>query len=148
MHGFISYAHTDRRMVERLRRHLNPIGTAKFWYDGDIPAGSMWKPEIMKALARARTILFCVTADLLWSDFVTTVEVAEARARHDRRDALVIPVILKDCMWEAFDFLAGLQAVPTDGKPVQQWRAQDAGYADAARLIATAMGARVGAGDD
>lgn len=139
MNGFISYAHTDRRMVERLRRHLNPIKGSRFWFDGDIPAGANWKPEIVNALGRAKVILFCVTADLLWSDFVMTVEVAQARARHNSGEALVIPVILKDCMWEAFDFLAGLQAVPTNAKPVQQWKPQDPGYAEAARLIAAAM---------
>lgn len=99
----------------------------------------------MKALGRARVILFCVTADLLWSDFVMTVEVAEARKRHNLGQALVIPVVLKDCMWEAFDFLAGLQAVPTGARPVQNWKPNDPGYADATRLIAAAITGRWGA---
>jgi hypothetical protein len=62
----------------------------------------------------------------------------KALARHEAREARVVPVILRPCRWTSSP-LAKLQALPKDGTPVSEWPSRDAafdGVAVAVELIA------------
>ncbi len=46
---FLSYAHEDEKLLERLEKHLSSLakqGFIKTWYDRNISAGSEWKHVI------------------------------------------------------------------------------------------------------
>lgn len=58
----------------------------------------------------------------------------KALARHERREARVIPVILRPCRWTSTP-LAKLQAVPKDARPVSEWSSRDAAFDDIATAI-------------
>lgn len=138
MRGFISYSHCDGDRVEKLRRQLFPITRAlgiDLWIDEEIRAGDVWDRKIRQALSQARLFLFCISSDLLFSKYVDSVELKEARRKYDRGEALLVPVILRDCTWEWVTPFAELQAVPKGGRAIQLWSPQDKGYADAARRI-------------
>jgi TIR domain len=138
MQGFISYSHHDAARVEQLQRQLHPVTRAlgvDLWIDERIRAGDQWDRNIKEALARAKLFLFCISSDLLFSKYVDQVELKQARAKCDRGEALMIPVILRDCTWEWVEAFAELQAVPKRGRAIQLWTPQDTGYADAARRI-------------
>lgn len=142
MQGFISYSHLDADRVEQLRRHLHPVTRVlgiNFWIDENIQAGEAWDRKIKEALSKAKLFLFCVSSDLLFSNYIDKVELKEARAKYDRGEALMVPVILRDCTWEWVEAFAELQAVPKRGRAIQLWRPQDTGYADAARRIGTML---------
>jgi hypothetical protein len=49
----------------------------------------------------------------------------------------VIPVILRDVVWESAPFSA-LQAVPTGARPVTSWSNRDEAFADVTRAITRA----------
>ena len=138
MHGFISYAHCDAEQVDRLRRQLIPV-TRKLgidlWIDDQIQPGDLWDGKIKDALAAAELFIFCVSSDLLFSRYVDQIELRKAREKRNRGEALMVPVILRDCLWDWVDAFAELQAVPKHGRAIQLWSPQDAGYADAARRI-------------
>lgn len=129
-------------MTTRLRKHLRQVGCVSFWTDHEIKAGAVWDEQIRSALERADVIILCVTADFFWSGYIQSVELQHAKERHEAGTALIVPVILKDVLWQSDGFLASLMAVPKDGKPVQTWNPRDTGYADAARRIDEAIKAR------
>ena len=134
----MSYAHRDADRVDRLRRQLHPVTRAlgvDLWIDEQIHPGHHWDHKIREALAGARLFIFCISADLLFSEYIEQVELKEARAKYDRGEALMVPVILRDCTWEWVEAFAELQAVPKRGRAIQLWTPQDSGYADAARRI-------------
>lgn len=135
MKAFISYSHADARLVEPFRKHLKPLAGVEVWIDQMILAGDRWEEAILRQLNDARLILFCVSADFIWSGYIEQVEVKIARERMARGECAVVPVILRDCLWQWMDTLRDLQAVPRDGRPIQLWRPRDVGYADAVRRI-------------
>jgi hypothetical protein len=142
MHGFISYSHRDAERVDKLCRHLHPVTRAlgiDLWIDEHIRAGEVWDRKIKEALSKAKLFLFCISSDLLFSKYVDQVELKEARAKYDQGEALMVPVILRDCTWEWVKVFAELQAVPKSGRAIQLWSPQDSGYADASRRIGSML---------
>jgi hypothetical protein len=138
MQGFISYSHLDADRVEKLRRQLHPVTRVlgvDLWIDERIRAGEVWDKKIKAALNDATLFLFCISSDLLFSKYIDQVELKQARAKYDRGEALMVPIILRDCTWEWVEAFTELQAVPKRGRAIQLWTPQDSGYADAARRI-------------
>jgi hypothetical protein len=79
-----------------------------------------------------------VTSSFLGSEFIGRVELTRALERHRRGEAIVIPVILKPADWQSAG-LAGLQALPEDGKAVSTWSDHDAAYLDIAQGLRRAI---------
>jgi len=57
-----------------------------------------------------------------------------ALERHQAKEALVIPVILRPCDWHEAPF-GSLQAVPKDGRPIVSWPDLDEAFVDIVRKI-------------
>jgi O-acetyl-ADP-ribose deacetylase (regulator of RNase III) len=140
---FVSYAHEDDGMRNKLSDHLGGLrhgGYIKDWSDGQIIPGQQWAAEIIRRLDQADIILLLVTSSFLGSEFIGRVELAKALERHRRGEAVVIPVILKPADWQSAG-LAGLQALPKDGKAVSIWSDHDAAYLDIALGLRRAIDA-------
>ena len=135
MKGFISYSHMDTALFRRLKAHLRLVPEVSFWTDQEILAGDKWDAMILAELTAAKVILLCVSAYFYDSNYIRTKELSHALERDRRRTALVIPVIMKDCMWQAEPSLSALSAVPLYGKPIQMWKPQENGLTDAAERI-------------
>ena len=50
-----------------------------------------------------------------------------AMQRHDRKEATVVPIILRAVNWQSAPF-ARLQALPKDGVPVTLWEDKDSAW--------------------
>lgn len=138
---FYSYSHNDERLRNRLEKHLSILkrqGVISNWHDRRITAGSEWKGEIDDHLNSAGIILLLVSADFLASDYCYDVEMSRALERHKSGETRVIPVILRPVDWKGAPF-GGLLALPTDGKPVMEWKPSDKGFEDVARGIRVAV---------
>jgi len=61
-HVFLSYAHVDRPLAERLRKDLRAAGE-QVWWDEDILPGQDWKAAIRDALKRSYAVVACFTAE-------------------------------------------------------------------------------------
>jgi adenylate kinase family enzyme len=134
---FISYAHQDRALVDKFSSHLSTLERQNLitvWYDHAISVGTDWKREIDQQLQDADIILFFISADFLASDYVYSEEMRIALQRHISGEARVIPIILRPCLWEDAPF-GKLQALPTDGKPVTQWKNRDEAFFNVAEGI-------------
>ena len=53
------------------------------------------------------------------SEFCYSIELQEAIARHDAKQARVLPIVLRPTDWEGAPF-AKLQALPSEARPVSR----------------------------
>ncbi len=138
---FMSYSHKDKGLREELAAHLSNLrrqGLISDWYDGDIAPGSEIKDEIQTHLHKAKLILLLISADFMASEFCYSLEMQQAIARHQAKQARVIPIIVRPTDWEGAPF-SHLKALPTDGKPVTDWPSHDNAFADVMKGLRTAI---------
>ncbi|QDT42653.1 hypothetical protein Pan241w_27400 [Gimesia alba] len=136
---FYSYSHEDEELRNELEKHLSLLkhqGIIREWHDRQILGGEEWKYEIDENLENADIILLLISASFHASDYCYTKEMDRALERHDAGEAVVIPVILRDCDWHSALY-GKLQALPKDGKPITgpAWHNRDEAFTDVARGI-------------
>ncbi|MCP4549680.1 MAG: TIR domain-containing protein [bacterium] len=136
---FYSYAHEDENFRDQLEKHLTFLVRLKLiepWHDRKISPGTEWNREISDYLKSADIILLLVSIDFINSEYCWGVEVDLALKRHKAGDAVVIPIILRDCIWQDTPF-GILQALPRDGRPVAgaSWYSEDQAFTDVARGV-------------
>jgi tetratricopeptide (TPR) repeat protein len=138
---FFSYSHKDKVLRDQLETHLSTLkreNRISAWHDRRITAGTEWKGEIDDHLKCSSVILLLVTANFLASDYCHDVELRYAMKQHEQGNARVIPVILRPCDWKTTIF-AKLQALPTDGKPVIDWKTRDNAFLNVVEGIRKAL---------
>ncbi len=124
---FVSYCHTDRTLKEELLKHLEPLkrlNLIQTWTDRELKPGDEWNHEISNNLEEAEIILLLISIDFINSKYCYDIELERAIARHEEGSAIVIPVILRTCLWQ-HAFFAKLQALPQNAKSVVSWSSQD-----------------------
>ena len=134
---FFSYCHADEALRDQLERQLRILqrqGLIETWHDRRIEAGQDFAGEIDAHIEADEIILLLVSPDFLNSDYCYEIEMTRALERHKVGEAIVIPVILRDCLWHGAPF-GKLMATPTDGRPVTQWPDIDHAF----RLVAEAV---------
>ena len=123
MKGFVAYSKADSQFVGQLMVHLKGLefeGIIETWHDRQLMPGEEWDTKIRAELEAADVIIFCVSADLLATDYIQNIEMPKAIARHDRNEAAVIPVIFRSCLWQGHA-LGKLQGIPAKGGTVQDY---------------------------
>jgi hypothetical protein len=130
LRGFVSYSHEDEALFKELMKHLKAAKILEdFWSDQRITAGEEWDQAILTQLRNAQIILLLISVDFMASDYIETVEVKEAMARHTRGEVRVIPIILRPVEWTETPYHI-LQALPKRGKPVTKWTDRDEAFVD------------------
>jgi len=129
---FVSYSHADEGLRKELGKHLSVLerqGIITTWHDRMIGAGTEWEGSIDATLNDSRVILLLISSDFIHSQYCYDVEMKRALERHDERQALVIPIILRAVSLKGTPF-AKLQALPKDAKPVVTWADRDSAFVD------------------
>lgn len=132
-----SYARRDEALRDEMEKYLGPLKRSEriiCWHDRHIRAGRTWELELTSHLETADIILLLISADFLDSKYCNTHEVKVALERHDRKEARVIPVILRPADWMHESF-AELQALPHDALPVVEWPSRDAAFYNIAKEL-------------
>jgi hypothetical protein len=129
---FCSYSHCEKDVVlkKEFDSAMRPYTRKKsfhVWDDGSIVAGDEWRQHIDQHLTSADIIVFLVSPDFLASDFCCEEELPAALARGMRKEAVLVPIIIRDCAWKETD-LAQLQALPKDARPVTKWDDRDSAW--------------------
>ncbi|MGF1524644.1 MAG: GUN4 domain-containing protein [Leptolyngbyaceae cyanobacterium] len=139
---FISYARKDQALMQELESHLHPLKLSSLvdsWYDGCIAPGEEWEPQIKENLGKAHVILLLISVDFINSRYCYDVELTTAIERHKAKDACVIPVILRSCLWQHVPVsdmrLGDLQALPKDARPISRWADRDDAFTSIAEGI-------------
>ena len=134
---FMSYSHTDEAMKNELDKSLIMLKRSdkiEVWQDRELAAGQEWDQTIKDEISRADIILLLISVDFNNSQYIWDKELAVAMQRHEKGEARVIPIILRQCEWRDMPY-GKLQALPTGAKPVQQFVLADDAYTDIAKEI-------------
>ena len=142
---FIIYAREDNEEKKALLDFLAPMVepyNLNIWHDDHIHAGQEWKPHIESRLNVTDIFILLVSVHFLNSKFIKQVEFKFALDRHRANKSIVIPVIVKHCLWDDnlpydnYTFsLSQLQVLPSEGKPISSWRLADEAYMNIAKGI-------------
>lgn len=134
---FLSYSHVDEKYRNELAKHLKVLerqGIIETWHDRCIVPGEEWASSIDDELHRANIILLLVSVDFINSEYCYDREMNEALARHDRGEAVVIPIILRPCHWTGLPF-GKLQAATRDAKEVEKYPSLDDAFLEITKKI-------------
>jgi hypothetical protein len=134
---FYSYSHKDSEFRAQLGTYLAPLkhkGTISDWYDRQITPGANWQKEISDQLESANLILFLISADFLNSEYCLGVEVGTAMRRLPSGTARVIPILLRECLWQESVF-SDIQMIPRDAKPIASSKSIDEAFTSVAKEI-------------
>jgi hypothetical protein len=118
---FISYSHKDENFKDELITMLAPLSNnhiIEIWHDRKIEEGDEWKLAIKEAMLTCHIALLLISKHFLASSFITTEELPDLLERRKKEGLRVVPIIIRDCMWQNITALSDLQALPRDGKSV------------------------------
>ncbi|MEM7772701.1 MAG: toll/interleukin-1 receptor domain-containing protein [Cyanobacteria bacterium P01_A01_bin.37] len=138
---FISCSRQDEALLKALDVHLANLkrqGTISAWTDQVIKAGTEWEQEIQQKLAAAQLILLLISPDYIASDLCYCEQMQAALKRHEEGTARVIPIILRPTDMTGSPF-STLTPLPTDAKPITQWRDRDEAFLDVVKGIRRAI---------
>lgn len=127
-----------RNQLEIQLSMLKRQGIIETWHDRRIAAGQEIHGGISRNLEESDVILLLVSPDFLASDYCYDKEMLRGMERHERGEAIVIPVILRACDWHHAPF-GKLNATPPDGKPVRQAVDIDQAFLEVAKAIREAV---------
>ena len=102
-------------------KRSNKIST---WNDRKLVAGTKFDDEIKKHLNEDDIIILLVSADFINSDYCYEIEMSKALERMEKGEAVVIPIILRPCLWYETP-LKDIQALPMDAVPVSKYSDED-----------------------
>ncbi|PAC33347.1 toll/interleukin-1 receptor domain-containing protein [Flectobacillus sp. BAB-3569] len=116
---FVSYSHLDKEFLTDIQRHFKPfLRQIDFWDDTKIQPGQKWKDEIRKAISETKVAILLVSTDFLGSDFIASDELPPLLKAAEENGAVILIVILKPCLFEAFSELNQYQAMNPPSKPL------------------------------
>lgn len=136
-----SYSHIDEALRNELEKHLSPLkrmGKITTWHDRRIDPGLEFEHQIDHYFSEADIILLLISSDFIASDYCYQVEMTNAMERHRRGEAVVIPVILRECAWHQLPF-GSIMAATIDGKPITKFASHDEGYVQVFDAVSRAI---------
>jgi len=118
---FISYSHEDKVWKERVVKFMNVMKQAdrfnySSWHDREIDLGKHWPEEINAAIDQATVALLLISADFLQSPFILEHEVPKFKEREKNGELVLIPLLLRPCPWQFFDWLSPIQGYLQEDK--------------------------------
>lgn len=119
---FFSYSKHDKTLLDEFIKALNPLiitQKIKYWDDSKIRPGEYWDNSISEALEFADIIFLLLSNDFLNTPYIVNKEITVAMHRHEKGEALIVPVVLRRCLWEKLS-LGKLQGIPRKGKTVTE----------------------------
>src|SRR5712692_7655361 len=94
---FISYSHQQRKLKERLVKHLKVLQIEGIledvWDDSRMSGGDEWLAEIVEKIDAAHVAILLISADFLTSKFILSEEVPRFLGRRKKDGLRIFPVI-------------------------------------------------------
>jgi small GTP-binding protein len=123
---FVSYAHVDEPFKDELVTMLAGLqrsGVIDAWHDRRIEPGQDWLAAIKGSIADCDVALLLISPNFIASPFVNDEELPDLLERRKAEGMVVLPIIVRDCLWQSEPILKDLQALPKDGKPIISFQA-------------------------
>ena len=146
--AFLSYAHADMDFYNRFKPHLTAVKRAfglPIWTDHQITGGTLWEDSIARAIAEAQVFFLLMTPSFIGSDYVFDTELP-AIALRQASGALVLPVLLRPCIWDLV--VKARLVVPRNTSnqlhAISDWQPQESGFHASSVQIIKAIAAHFG----
>jgi len=100
---FLMYAPEDEAVKAALDVQLNPIKRTEFietWDESQLLPGADTAREIAQRIEEADIILPLITANFFGSDAIFDHQLQLALRRHEAKQTVVIPLLMRSCAWE------------------------------------------------
>lgn len=100
---FLMYDPADEAEKNALDTQLNPLRRTDFiqtWDESQMLPGAEREREITGRIAEADIILLLITANFFHSDDIYDKYLCAAIQRHESKQSVVIPLLIKSCVWE------------------------------------------------
>lgn len=111
---FIMYDEADKNHFEILMKKLAPIKRAEAiesWHFDKIQPGSLIKESVSKNLVESDIIIQLISSDFLASETIYNNQIEVAMARHIKKEATIVPIIVRSCDWRLDSKLSSLQTI-------------------------------------
>ncbi|MCI5146687.1 MAG: TIR domain-containing protein, partial [Candidatus Electrothrix sp. AR3] len=108
------------------------------WLDGRLTPGDSFREVIAEKVTDAQLILLLVSENFLASRFSYEEELRRALAKQQGGTAKVVPIILNKCDWKN-SWFAGFQVLPSNARPLEEWRNIHEGLLNIAQGITVAV---------
>jgi internalin A len=134
---FISYVSVDEQLEYELEQHIKLLqwqGQVSVQSSRRMIPGGVREAELDRNLEEADLILILVSVDFLELKSFQNTAASRALERAADRNATVVPILLRDCMWRHSP-IGHLAPLPDNRKPVVDWRYRDQAWANVARGI-------------
>ncbi|MFX1401866.1 MAG: toll/interleukin-1 receptor domain-containing protein [Promethearchaeota archaeon] len=118
---FISYSHKDKEWLERVLKHLKPIGKLRdinIWDDTLIMPGENWKTEIGESLNSSKVVILIISPDYLASDFILENELPQVLDAAKTKGTVILPIIISPCRYDLLLSISNLQFINDPNKEV------------------------------
>ena len=135
--AFISYSHADEPMKDQLLQHLKPLerlGLISNWHDRMIKPGDNFSNIISSEIESSDIIFILISIDFINSKYCYDIELSRAIEIYNEGKTRIIPVIIRDCLWNHSPF-GGIQALPKDAKPIVSWPSHDEAFTNVAKAV-------------
>jgi tetratricopeptide (TPR) repeat protein len=125
---FLSYADEDEKFMKALKKSLHASDINNVWGQ-DMLGGDDWERKTADAFDRADIILLLISPDFFNSDRCKE-ETKRALERSDTGKVRTIPILLRPTFYAEDHLLLKLQMLPSNRKPVTDWKTVDGAYKD------------------
>lgn len=118
---FISYSHQDEAWKDKLLPHLGSLlhrHDIEIWHDRTITTGSYWQELIERAIDRSVIAVLLVSADFLSSGYIRSKEIPRLLKEKHERGLRILPIIIKNCVWQRVAWLSDLGACMFKDRPL------------------------------
>jgi internalin A len=131
--AFISYSKFDGESntgglnyLEEFKKRLTPLSQyaslIKTWDDTLLIAGDEWDEKIKEELKNADVIFLLISSNLLNTNYIKENELKIAIQRQERKECIVVPVVLSACGWQDIPYLSKLNGIPRKGNTIASWQ--------------------------
>ena len=119
----VSYSHFDAEAKGLIARHLRVLGThyeIETLEDSQISLGNNWYEEIRSKFEMCSVAVLLISPDFINSKLCTQEEVPVLLERRRRDGIMVVPILLRPCVWKMIPWLNTIQMSPESGEPLLQ----------------------------
>ena len=112
---------------------MKQIGLVDSWHDRNLIPGEVWDKKIRAEIAKADLIIMLISPDFLASNYIMNTEVRLAFKRMQNENIVIIPIILRPCLWE-YTSLARIQAT-SKANPIVMATNKDLAWVEAIKQL-------------
>lgn len=123
---FYIYANEDQSLRTELGGQLNLLENKRFidtWGKDKLRAGVNWREVTEEYLSQSDIVLCLISSDFFGDDYA--LELLEAAKKMNK---VIIPIIMRPCLWEVYGELEELKVLPENKKAITSWNDRESAY--------------------